>query len=54
MNANERFMLPQTPIEFSAVINGELIAASDRQPLVRSNPAHHVAVLRERYGVGLK
>jgi betaine-aldehyde dehydrogenase len=46
MNANERFMLPQTPIEFSAVINGELIAASDRQPLVRSNPAHHVAVSR--------
>jgi acyl-CoA reductase-like NAD-dependent aldehyde dehydrogenase len=46
MNDSKDVVLPHMPIEFSAVIDAKLIAASDRQPIVRANPAHHVAVSR--------
>ncbi len=38
--------LPSTPENFSAVIGGRLVAPSEREELVRDNPAHELPVSR--------
>lgn len=39
-------LLPETPRDYSALIGGELIAARDRENIVRESPAHGVKVSR--------
>src|SRR5918995_4062932 len=38
--------LPATPTDFAAVVGDELIEAENREPIIRENPAHGVAVSR--------